>query len=130
MKKTFLFSSFACAVAGFAIINSSCKHEGTPDTLPSGIVKADFDTNVKPQQDFYNYVNGNWLKKNPIPADMPSWGGFTTLYIDVFKQLHTMLDDVAAHPGQPGSIEQKLGDSYSMAIDSAKQPKEGIHPLD
>jgi putative endopeptidase len=130
MKKAIFVSSLACAVIGSAIILSSCKHEGTPDTLPTGIVKADFDTTVKPQQDFYNYVNGSWLKKNPIPADMPSWGGFTTLYVDVLKQLHTMLEDVAAHPGQPGSLEQKLGDYYSVAMDSAKQTREGIRPLD
>ena len=35
------------------------------------------DTSVRPQDDFYNYVNGSWMKTAKIPADKPSWGSFT-----------------------------------------------------
>jgi putative endopeptidase len=37
--------------------------------LASGIDKAGFDTSVKPGDDFFQYVNGNWIKNNPIPAE-------------------------------------------------------------
>ena len=127
MKKVTQFSAAACLIISFAFINSSCNNA---DKLPTGIVKANFDTTVKPQQDFYEYVNGAWLKNNPIPADQAEWGSFNILYIDVLNQLRTLLQDAAAQQAQPGSIEQKLGDYYAVAIDSAKATKEGIHPLD
>jgi len=127
MKNTIKFSLAAFLIIGFALMNSSCNNA---DKLPTGIVKANFDTAVKPQQDFYEYVNGAWLKSNPIPADQSSWGSFNILYMDVLNQLRTMLQEAAAQEGKPGSIEQKLGDYYAVAMDSAKATKEGIHPLD
>ncbi len=131
MKKTILLSALGCAVIGSTIVISSCKHSSAnADNLPTGINKADFDTTLTPQKDFYQYVNGSWLKKNPIPADQASWGSFDILYINVLNQLHTMLQDVAKTPAQPGTLEQKLGDYYSVAMDSVKATAEGIHPLD
>ena len=35
-----------------------------------------FDLAVKPQDDFYSYVNGTWLKKNPVPPAFSRWGAF------------------------------------------------------
>jgi putative endopeptidase len=128
MKKLIFLLTLTFAGFALAFIISSC--HGTPDKLPTGIIKADFDTTVSPQQDFYHYVNGTWLKNNPIPADMPSWGGFSTLSINVLQQLRTMLADDALQHAQPGTVEQKLGDYYAIAMDSAKATKEGIHPLD
>ena len=32
------------------------------------------DTNASACTDFYQYANGNWLAKNPIPGAFPSWG--------------------------------------------------------
>ena len=37
--------------------------------LSSGIDQSNFDKLVRPQDDFYRYVNGGWLKKTKIPAD-------------------------------------------------------------
>ncbi len=127
MKKASTISSFACIVIGFAVMNSSCNNA---DKLPAGITKANFDTTVKPQQDFYNYVNGTWLKNNPIPPDQAEWGSFDILYYNVLDQLKTILQDASSQKAEPGSLEQKLGDYYAVALDSNKATKEGIHPLD
>jgi len=127
MKKEIQFGVFACLIIGIAISNSSCNNT---DKLPAGIVKANFDTTVTPQQNFYEYVNGNWLKSNPIPADQAEWGSFDILYMNVLNHLRIILQEVATEQTQPGTIEQKLGDFYAVAMDSAKATKEGIHPLD
>ncbi len=130
MKKI-LHISFACLIAGISFLISSCNHnQGTPDTLPTKITKADFDTTTKPQQDFYQYVNGTWCKNTPIPSDQSAWGSFSILYYNVLDQLKSVLQDAAAQKAEPGSIEQKLGDYYSVALDSDKATKDGIHPLD
>ncbi len=128
MKKITL-ASLAFAGLAITVFSTSC-NQGEPDKLPTGIIKADFDTAVKPQQDFYQYVNGTWLKKTPIPSDQSAWGSFNIVYYNVLDQLKTILQDAANQKAAHGTLEQKLGDYYSIALDSAKATKEGIHPLD
>ena len=44
--------------------------------LKSGIDRSTFDTAVKPGDDFFQYVNGEWIKRNPIPPEYSRWGAF------------------------------------------------------
>jgi putative endopeptidase len=44
-----------------------------------GIILSNMDTTVSPKEDFYNYVNGNWMKNTKIPKDQVGWGGFGVL---------------------------------------------------
>jgi len=126
MKKLFFYSSLASIGLVIALAFPSCKE---PDKLPANIDKANFDTTVKPQQDFYEYVNGNWLKNNPIPASESSWGSFRILRDSTTTRLRKLLTQVSSQQGQPGSLEQKLGDYYSCATDSVGETKAGISPL-
>ncbi len=45
----------------------------------AGILLENYDTSVKPGDDFYRYTNGNWLKKTTIPADKSNYGMFSVL---------------------------------------------------
>ncbi|MCM4168728.1 Neutral endopeptidase [Arenibacter antarcticus] len=68
------------AVLGIAVMNS-CK-EGATNTekeAPRGIILANMDTTVSPKTNFYDYVNGTWMKNTQIPDDRSSWGGFSVL---------------------------------------------------
>nr|MBP8085086.1 M13 family peptidase [Cloacibacterium sp.] len=44
-----------------------------------GLELQHMDTSVRPQDDFFNYVNGNWVKTAVIPSDKGSWGSFNEL---------------------------------------------------
>ena len=41
-----------------------------------------FNILVEKSNDFYSYINSNWQKENPIPADFGRWGSFTILSED------------------------------------------------
>ncbi len=45
----------------------------------SGIETSGFDTQVRPQDDFYHYVNGTWLRETKIPADKSNYGSFNVV---------------------------------------------------
>src|SRR5258708_9747443 len=89
------------------------------------------DKTCKPCEDFYNYANGEWLKKNPIPAAYPSWGRFNELAERNREQLHGILDSTAANSkAPPGSNEQKIGDFYASCMDETQVTAAAAKPLD
>ncbi len=50
-----------------------------PGTKIKFIDGANMDLAVKPGDNFYLYVNGNWIKNNPVPASKTRWGSFDVL---------------------------------------------------
>ncbi|MFY9925351.1 MAG: M13 family metallopeptidase [Opitutaceae bacterium] len=89
---------------------------------------ANLDTSASPQVDFYQYANGGWLKKNPIPSDHSSWGGFDEIEANNEKVLHSILEKAAAEKN-PGFIEKLVGDFYFSGMDAATVERLGAGPL-
>jgi putative endopeptidase len=87
------------------------------------------DTSVDPKADFAHYAWGNWAKTNPIPADKSRWNSFNEL--DQYNQagLHGILETTAAHSHEPGSVEQKVGDFYASAMNTAAIDAAGTKPV-
>ena len=96
----------------------------------SGIHSEDMDTTCKPCTDFWRYVNGGWLDKNPIPADKSSYGTFTVLTDANRERIRTILDAAAANgSATPGSDRRKMGDLYASCMDTAAIEARGLTPL-
>ena len=70
MNKIHLYSCLALMVA---CGNPAKKDNMKEETTDKGLDLSAMDTSVRPQDDFYNYVNGGWMKTAKIPADKPSW---------------------------------------------------------
>src|SRR5258705_12623300 len=64
--------------------------------LRSGISPDDMDPNCKPCADFWRYVNGGWLDRNPIPAHLKAWGSFNVLADANRERSRTILEAAAA----------------------------------
>ncbi len=90
---------------------------------------SNFNTKSKPGDNFYDYVNGNWLKKNPIPASETGWGSFKEIRESNINNLKVILDDATKANAAKGSITQKIGDFYFSALDSANIEAQGIKPI-
>jgi len=109
---------------------ASAQGTGTQAPQRLGIETSNFDTSVRPQDDFFRYVNGGWLKNTQIPADRSSYGAFTQLADRSEAALRTIIEEAAAAPNRPaGSDLQKVGDYYRSYMDTARIESLGITPL-
>lgn len=97
--------------------------------LSSGISKSGFDLTVKPQDNFYQYVNGTWLETTVIPEDKSNYGSFTVLADAAEKNLKAIIDAAAGDNAIAGSDAQKVGDMYRSFMDTTLIEKSGINPI-
>ncbi len=113
-----------------APMNSSNPTTPSAPAAVSGIDVQFVDATVRPQDDFYKYVNGKWLESTPIPADKSRIGSFTTLADDAEIALRTIIENAAKDPNrQPGSEAQKIGDLFASFMDEATIEQKGLAPL-
>jgi putative endopeptidase len=119
------------AIATTAALFTSCagKKEETKPTGPLAIDIANMDTTLRPQDDFYQYANGTWLKNNPVPSTDSRWGSFSQLMEDNLKKLKGILEETAKKENANGSNAQKIGDYFFTYMDSVKKNAEGVKPL-
>lgn len=120
MKKILLaLTTFTCFI--------SCNNK-TATTKPD-ILAANLDNTVKPGEDFFDYANGGWIKKNPIPGEQSSWGIGNLVVEENLKRLREISEKAAASGAAKGSNDQKIGDFWSLAMDSVKIEADGLKPI-
>jgi putative endopeptidase len=93
------------------------------------IDSANMDLSVKPGDNFFDYANGTWIKNNPIPAKETRWGSFNVLAQGNIDKMLTLLGDVSKDTHAKGSLEQRVGDLYASAMDTAGIEKMGYAPI-
>ncbi len=133
MKNVYFLAAFI-----FAFV--SCKNETKKSDSESevvaevekvpGIVLENMDTSVSPKDDFYNYVNGSWMKNTKIPDDRTSWGGFGVLR----KSTDQDVLDILANAKKSGKYGADTDQAKALAIfdtklDTIARNEAGIKPL-
>jgi len=99
-------------------------------TVVSGFDFSGIDKSVSACADFFQYANGAWIARNPIPPAYSSWGRFQILDEGNLTVLRGILDSLANKKLKPGSNEQKSSDYYQSCMDEARIEAEGAKPLD
>jgi len=96
-----------------------------------GFDPADLDHAIRPQDDFYGYVNGLWLSTTEIPPEWSSYGAMQILYEQTEQQVRTLLGKGARPEGsRDGSEGRKIGDLYASFMDQSRTEALGIDPLE
>ncbi|MBC7872837.1 MAG: M13 family metallopeptidase, partial [Ferruginibacter sp.] len=99
------------------------------DSKKEDALAANLDTTVSPGEDFFDYANGGWIKKNPIPGEQSAWGIGNLVIEENLKRLREISEKAAGSGAPKGSAEQKIGDFWTMAMDSAKIESDGLKPI-
>lgn len=136
LKNLGLAAAAACLVLASGAL-ASCAAPATPAQSAGGVSTL---TNA-PQRtiarlprpragdDFYGHVNSDWLNAYSLPADKASYGAAEELAEISEAEVRMMIEEIVASHPAPGTIEQKIADLYSAALDEDAIEARGIDPI-
>lgn len=98
--------------------------------LASGIEQANIDASVRPQDNFYRYINGGWMKRNEIPSDKTAIGSFYDLRDQADDDVKAIIEELASTPNlSSGSNEQKVADLFRSYMNTEARNNLGTTPI-
>lgn len=137
MNKLLLSLAIAGIVAGCSKSEAPQTQQSANDTatsaavqqaeLGSGIDLEAMDTDVRPQDDFFAYVNGTWLQNTEIPADKSRWGGFSILRDKSTEQVKALIMEAGENASSTGA--KQIGDLYNSFMNEKLIEEKGLAAL-
>ena len=112
-------------LAAMTLMTTAC----TNKQQTTGISLDNLDTTAVPQNDFYQYACGGWMANNPLTPEYSRFGSFDKLALNNLEQVNGLIQDLASKKHKTGSVAQKIGDMYNLAMDTARRDQEGIAPV-
>ena len=131
--RTNYFKLFLSAVVMALVVVACGDKDGKmamEDDGPHGLILANMDTTVSPKNDFYNYVNGTWMKNTEIPDDQVRWGGFMVLRKSTDKDVLEILANAKeSDKYTPDTDQAKAMMIFESELDTVARDARGIEPL-
>lgn len=100
---------------------------GRPSIGAWGVELTHMDRSVKPGDNFFQYVNGNWLKTAEIRPDRSRAGSFDDLLLLSEYRMREIADGLLQKTGLSGE-ELKLRDFYASFLDERGIDAKGLAP--
>ncbi len=94
-----------------------------------GFDPAELDTTIRPQDDFYAYVNNLWIQSTRIPPEWSKYGTMQIVYEKTEQQLKTIIQAAATNSASADSNSKKTGDLYNSFMNTARTEELGLSPL-
>jgi putative endopeptidase len=126
----FLFATILIAAATVTTAQDRAPRPSTSlGVNVPGIDVSGMDLSVRPQDDFFRYVNGRWFDNTPIPADLSAYGSFHIVRESSQEAVRNIIEELGRSRPAVGTNNQKIADLYKSFMDEAKIDALGITPL-
>lgn len=117
-------------VMAMLLVSACSETQKSEKQMTKAIDPANMDLNVKPGDNFFEYVNGGWMAANPIPPEYSQYGAFHVLYDENQVNLKSLVLEVSADQNaNKGSVAQKIRDFYNSGMDTVRINKVGISAI-
>lgn len=112
------------------LISSEAQTQESSKTQISGIDLNGFDVSIRPQDDFYAYVNGGWLASTEIPADKTMAGMLDIMGTSAQEDVRGIIEELAAIKNHAaGTREQLVADFFRAYMNSDRIEILGVEPV-
>ena len=113
-----------------ALVLASIGADAQEKSKNHGIELQYMDKSVRPNDDFFQFVNGTWVKQTEIPSDRTRWGSFDELRQNTDVDALAILKEAEADKKlDPKSDQAKAVNLYKTILDTVTRNKQGITPL-
>ncbi|MFY0252870.1 M13 family metallopeptidase [Chitinophaga sp. 30R24] len=126
MKHLLLSGAAVAAIACFTACNQGQQRTNAQTASPDAVA-ANVDSTVSPVQDYFDFANGGWIKRNPIPPAYSSWGIGNLVQEELYKRLRTINEKAADNSADPTS--KKIAAFWKSGLDSVRLNANGIQPI-
>ena len=84
---------------------------------------------IDPGDDFFAYVNQDWLDANPLPAEFSRFGAFNLLREKSTSDVKALVDELVSKPANALTADEKrIVDAYNSYLDTAAIDAAGLAP--
>ncbi len=125
-------------LAGLLLISCSPETAYSIESANAGIPRApvglgvdlgNMDSSIRPQDNFYRYINGRWLEETEIPSDRARWGSFDELREQAEADVLAIIREAVEQEAEEGTQSQKIGDMFRAFMDTLRIEELGIQPM-
>jgi len=94
--------------------------------MAKGINTEFLDKDIPPGEDFYQFVNGGWMRTTEIPSDRSTWGSFHELSKNTDARVLAILEKELSIPGP---AENKAARMFESGMDTQAIEAARLSPL-
>ena len=104
----------------------------TAPAFAGGFDPSEFSESIRPQDDFFDYINAQWIAANEIPEDRTRYGIFNVVFDRTELQVRALIEAAAAKTaaGEASSEEARIGAVYLSFMDEDQVNRLGLAPLE
>ena len=127
LREVLLAPALLLTIAAAAQVAAPPAQQSAPQP---GIAVQNMDRSVIPGDNFFQYANGDWIKRAVIPADRAGIGVFTQLFNESNKRTADLIQE-AAHANAPEHTDRRrIADLYNSYMDTAAIGSKGMAPIE
>ena len=94
-----------------------------------GVDTSTVSDSVEPGDDFFTFVNADWLERSEIPAGFSRFGAFTELSLEAEERVAEIIADAAEADAEPGDPRQQIGAMHAAYMDTDRLDVLRLEPI-